>query len=493
MKRNILTAKLVILACMSVMTIFAGCNKEDDIIIDREFTLKLSDDTYTFDHNSDEEFIIDVTSLNGQWEVEYEDSADTWIKYETAENSVKITVEPNNGIEPRSGNLKFTAQSDQGNTITATAAIKQLGYETDPVKFRLLEYMENGIISPDGKWVVFTQSYLNAYSKYEYIPHIFNTETTEYTVGEGLIEKQLEYVAVDNNGNLVVTYGGVYTKRSALLRNGALEAVATVQGYEDRAVVSSVSGDGRIMVGYSEKEIDWFTSERVPVKWTDGVPEILELPENNASGDPRMHGGMATGCSADGSVIYGVLGDDGTAIYWKNGEVSIVAPESITKEIVEARNGMGELEEYIVLSRPIGALSVNGMSPNGKYLAVTYSTAKVENEELTEYVYPSFFNIETGELLIYDDLIGLGLTINNDGTGFSIDEMMTVGQAIDVAGKTHQGIPEWLKQKFGITLAYDLSIIWQTSDNPNVVVGSNSDITMIGTKRHFWYAGIPGN
>ena len=156
--------------------------------------------------------------------------------------------------------------------------------------------------------------------------------------------------------------------------------------------VSRTSSDGRYWAGYVGDD----SAVYHPVLWTDGVPEILPMPEKNFRGYDFFNGIMARGISADGSIIYGSTweNDDFGMVYWKKEGGEWKSP-------MPARTCTGYIRRYwrtessngiILVPTADSACRMTCASPNGRWLASTYRTETL-NEEGTGIVkeqWPAF-------------------------------------------------------------------------------------------------------
>ena len=148
----------------------------------------------------------------------------------------------------------------------------------------------------------------------------------------------------------------------------------------DNPVVEQISNNNE-WVGWA---YDFSAAMYVPVKWTNGEPETLEMPETNVAGDPISNGAMARGISPDGSVIYGSEWDTYGMIYVKTAE------------------------RYSV-------------SDNGEWIAATYweYTQSYEGSMPVRQGYPVRINTVTNQVEILKDFPNCaGMTVDSDGTLF---------------------------------------------------------------------------
>ena len=87
--------------------------------------------------------------------------------------------------------------------------------------------------------------------------------------------------------------------------DGNASFVERIDGCESWPHVSRTSEDGRYWVGYVTERKGFYR----PVLWTDGVPELLPMPEKNYRDEDFTTGILGRGISNDGSHLRQYVGE----------------------------------------------------------------------------------------------------------------------------------------------------------------------------------------
>ncbi len=502
----------LILAATALVSAAAlsGCQKDPETLINH---LRLSDNAVMFDALGNQTYTVTVTSSTGEWTFAKEGD---WMTVELTEdgNALTVTAGVNASSEALEGKITVSNAFSEENI-----SVSQLGEsEPDAPKFRVLTDYNTFTISAGGKkalacvnQVVDEVGFIN--NTNIYVIDLATDERTELTpfVGETTELQAYEASAISDDGRVVIITGKSDMK-SLVYNNDTNEwdAVAMINSTDKANLVSAMSADGSIWVGYGRKSSNLY----YPIKWVDGTPQEMSAPEKNGMDMDVTNGTMARGCSADGTVIYGSCWDNFEALYWNSaGEWSWIAEDLIKFETKEVQ-GMFGTTTLLSLSTPY--LDANNMrlSSNGKWLAMNYRFGEfVEKANMfggtswsVQYqVKPLLVNIETGAttLIESDDIklttgssaglySGGGIGVTNDGTFFYGAYKAADGQQGIVKGYAYTNgasvsTTDWIQSNFGI---YTLGDYWVRRDfgDGKTVLGYKIVPTMIGTVYMPWYA-----
>ena len=201
-----------------------------------------------------------------------------------------------------------------------------------------------------------------------------------------------------------------------------------------------------------------------PVKWTDGHPEILPLPETTFRGAAWNAGAMARGCSLDGSIIYGTAweGLDSGLIWWDREGTPRWVGDKVRKlkSVKIYDTATGTYTDYTLVDGIVGSSDPYYMSPSGKWIAGTYRTEELAENE-TDVIYtscPAFYDTETDEVHIFSEYEGaVGMTVTDEGLGvigmngasgiISHTVMVNIPTATEAGTST-----EWIYDTYGIII-----------------------------------------
>ncbi|MCD8174101.1 MAG: BACON domain-containing protein [Alistipes sp.] len=282
----------IALALAMVVTLAACEDEKSDYI-------KLSMSSFTFSPEGEEEYTVTVDA-SGTWKATY---TSTWITVEQDDSrTLRIGAAPT-----RSNGMRKAQISVTSGFAEEVIEVTQLGTN---VIFNILEqHSQEFIMSPYGTYACGVKVELENLVYY-YTPYIIETQTGEITEMETVTD-MYDAAAVSDTG--VFAVADWTNTAQYYTADGEKKEVAVPDGFS-YVVVSSMSSDGSIFVGYG-----WHVEEALyyPIKWTGNQPEILSMPMTDTYGRSVEQGSMARGCSADGSIIYGSCWDDFAAIYWK--------------------------------------------------------------------------------------------------------------------------------------------------------------------------------
>lgn len=418
------TRAIYIFVLFSLVSLFS-CTKEEPQVTDY---INLSRLSYTFSNESDSVFVS--VKAGGEWNV----STDCdWITIgEKQGDSVCVKVNPNETDEYKTGEIVFTSASAE-----AKFAVEQLPKSFNG-QFYQFPLNARAAISPNGKYVAYVYWEIDMQANvYHYYGVIMNVETGKeewHSEFEPYDEYGIYYYltarAVSDDGKTVIWSDDMNTIDDVFV-NGEKVQMRVPEGYKS-PMYNAVSSDGSIVIGNVMRTDKY---GYVPVKWTNGEMETLEVPTVSATGDELVNGVIARGCSADGSVIYGSEWDHQGVIYWKNGRMFYPGLDYTE----------GEYYKRIYMFA-----SYFAMSPNGKYLGAQYTDAYDRTVNC-----PVLINTETGEANIMKDCFDSTiLTVNDEGIAFGGTPNIgtSFSYVYDFESFATYEYKQWMKDNYGINM-----------------------------------------
>ena len=422
--------------------------------------IKLSDSSLTFNGAGNGSRTVTVASNPAEWKAE---PSVSWIKItETGTNNFVFTVDDSNVAEEREGVIAVTAGQ-----AAVEIKVSQLPMDTEFARFRTMYEYENGMVmSPSGKYAGGFYATLDEDGSLLYHAVVTEVETDrkqefgpypmslfEFFGPNAITDQGIFILSTKAAGNYVFNPDGTYYE------------LATPAGMSGHPDVESTSADGSIWVGYSMKNMnDGHGSLYWPLKWVDGEAQELKMPATSYRGREYtsaefLNGVMARGISANGEIIYGTTWDnyDFGMVYWdRSGEPHFVGEDVREVKPVQRSDGMGGYYDYNLVDGIICYASETQVSPNGKWLAGTYRTEELGDDEMSinETYYAAFFNTETGTTYIIEDYgASSGLGVTDDGEGFVGvgSSMVTSSIVVDIETGLRLGTAqEWIYDVFGI-------------------------------------------
>lgn len=439
MKRILMTfGSFLMIAALAI-----GCQK----VTEETQYIRFDETTYSFLGAGNAPVTIEI-SASGEWTVE---PSASWVKVDDkTQTAVVISVEDNDTTEERIAELVFTS----GMAVEEITII-QLPQDSGSYIYRYPTQFDLGaVMSPNGKYVGGRIPVLNDDESWTHQVIIIDVENDEWiTVAEvpgSLFGLEKPYCISDsgvfflmNNMGGTVAYDLEGNYFSPEIPSGWLANSENVQ---------ATSSDGTIWAGWAmDKTLNDGGLNR-PIKWVNGVPEELPMPEKNFRDSVFVAGIMARGMSADGSVIYGTSWDESDfgMCYWKDGKFNWVGYDKRTVETIDAVDGNGNPMKYNIASGMTCTAELTNMSPNGKWIAGTWRHETGLNQSTS---YPGFFDTENGKTYLFPDLSGGGSTCTNDGIGFTTSGLgANGGQVIDIeSGAVLGTVTEWIEETYGIT------------------------------------------
>ncbi len=396
MKNYIL--RILPLVCFCVAAV--SCSEDDDHI---PYGLSLDVYNHTFTEQGGE-LTINVQTVYPEWDASF-DAGNGWLT-ETGrtDNSITLSAAPNTGESEKSLVIAFTAGEAR-----REVAVKQATRTAAPSPgFHILESSIMAISRDGGLLVTYDitddagTSVLNLYT--------VNTTSDERKLYLSTSEPITTINAVSDDGRIwAVSLEGAGMSNDRYIVDGEIREAALPSGYVNPQI-NDLSADGNIMVGTA---YDPTTKLTVPIKWTQGSPEILDGPDKSRIGELNIRGNYPVAITGDGGFILGraFTGNSSEAFFWKGGQWKWLGPE-IEKEVEIQMPGGDPVTVPYTFTTTVGPREVGKISPNGKYAAVNFQDFGENMMGMKTIVQvPGLFDIESEEMVaILDDVMELSIT-----------------------------------------------------------------------------------
>ena len=267
--------KKIFIAIVSLLGLtLASCTQETNVS-----PLSLSINAYTFSGRGDS-IVISVSS-ESRWDVETEDS---WITTsDKRDNSIVIGVMRNDTEGARKGSVRFYTEDESIDFSVEQQKISFVG------SFKYMaDYIDRVAISPNGKYVAGMYQQIQPDDSYIYTLAYVDTETGEEILLEPITGMYgLEPSAIASDASIIIFTEQTTQSYIYDIETDDIVEVVAPAGL-DNPVVEQISNNNE-WVGWA---YDFSAAMYVPVKWTNGEPETLEMPETNVAGDPISNGAM---------------------------------------------------------------------------------------------------------------------------------------------------------------------------------------------------------
>lgn len=411
-------------------------------------------------------FYVNV-KCSSDWEV---NSEAEWISVEkkNADTAI-VAVSENITAAAREAQVFFSAKADE-----SVLTVEQLGASFTG-RFEDMHYFaEQPAISKNGRYIAGMEN--GSELAESFFPVIIDTYTGEKT----RMEETWDYrniLAISNDASTISFLNSIDGNSVTIWKDG--QWIVPDPLYDgSTAYISDMSSDGSVWVGYITSPYGSNRKTYLPARWINGEPEVLALPDNNLYGTELYAGGMARGCSSDGSVIYGSEWDTSGLVYWKNGEMHYPAKDY--HEVME-----GGYNKTLIKY----AVSVS-LSSNGKYIATVYT-------DLVDGAYPTVYDTEECKAYIIDSSTledGDGITVDNNGllyAGAPLYGSMN-GYVCDYRTQTSILFSDWAESELGLHFS-DNRMVYRVSEDGNVYFGAHASITGIGLQLVWWYLVVNPN
>lgn len=436
----------------AVLVLLPACQKENT-----QQYLRISNLSYTFDNSGEDSIIVEVLS-SATWTTE---SSEDWLKVTAVdEKTAVIKADKNETNDTRTAKVTFMADG-----MTAEFNAEQFNNKFEGM-FQDFYNMPLMHLSPSGVYAAGMDIIMTLDGAMQATPIIINTQTKEITK----LETQdyfNEVHTISDNGKVLILCNG-YQNDYRILVDGEEFNPTLPEGYVNIRP-QAVNTDGTIIIGYATNKA---TGKYMPIKWTNGEPEVLEIPEINGYGQPLANGAMARGCSADGSIIYGSEWDAFSAIYWKDGKM-IHYPSTFMGDnihFVEKGEFDFTFNNYIHKSADF-----KSASPDGKYIAASFKVGDME------YL-PAVINTETEEVTVFDNIpSGNGQCVDNNGRFYASGPSVSMGYGyvVDLSTNEYKSLPDYLSETYGIYVANN-RIAWDTNAEGTILCGGSAIPTDLG-------------
>lgn len=417
-----------------------------------------------------EPIVIEVECAPTDWEVK---SLADWVKVsDQSSNTFTLTAQDNTSEIERKGEVVITAGEA---TLTVTVMQQpfdpglQSGYRT------VADYVGGAAISPNGIYVggwYSIQELDKSWTKYVVIENIRTGDVYRLDPFPSALYPIYHSEAITDNGDMIfhcednrVVIFGI---------DGEITVLPNVEGQYKPWVLHVGSVESKVWVGFCFNAGTLYS----PVKWTDGVAEILSKPEETYRGNrPWVQGCMVRGCSLDGRTLYGTAweGRDSGLIWWDENN----KPHWVSREVREVdmfNTSIQKWEKYNLVNGVTGTSSPYCMSASGKWVAGTYYEEYL-NEAQTEIfftAYPAFYDIENDKLYTFPEYNNsAGITVTDDGIGVigidGVSGITSSTEMIDIlSGAKISTSTEWMRENMGIIIPSDSIVEFISPDKKSV-------------------------
>lgn len=445
------------------------CSKEETHFV------KVDTVSCSFDATGAEPIVIGIQSSPSSWKAE---STVDWVKIddETA-SSITLIAADNTDVTQRSGKVVITAGQ-----ATATIMVSQIGKSSSVQSnyYTVGHYVKGAVVSPNGKYVGGFTSTLDesgkVWIKFITIRDIRNDVIYNLDPFPGTLYSIIDPCAITDSGDIFFQCEDGRIVRFAL--DGDITVLDNIPGAGRPWLWQVGSDESGVWVGHTSGNLLYN-----PVKWTNGVPEILPMPEKSYRDRKWSQGVIARGCSLDGQIIYGTAWDglDSGLVWWdKNNNVQWVGGDDIRKINVVQRFDEVEQKYYDfnLVEGILGTSSTSSMSPSGKWIAGGYQKEKLAENEMDIFAetWPAFFDTETGKTyILYDYPEAFGITATDSGIGvIGLNASSGITEEtlmVDiVSGAQLSTTTEWIEENLGIMIPND-SLVEFISPDGQVVFG----------------------
>ena len=490
MRKNVFAGSMLLLACVALVACTTDSGEEVQYV-------KIGQNLCSFLAEGNQPLEIDVKASPAEWTVE---AGATWVKAERTDGrTLTVTVDDNNTGAERSTTISIAA--DQA---SQEIRVNQLAKDNEFARYRKLDYLsKSGAMSPSGRYV---GGYVATVGDDVWLksPTIIDLETDEvYEFGPypETLYFMTQTICISDQGLLFIkdgNQGGMFVCDL----EGNITKLEEVEGLSSGSpTVEATSADGKYWVGYAKEQNGGLYR---PLLWTDGVPEVLPMPEKGFRNQEFTTGVMARGISANGEIIYGTSWEnsDFGMCYWVNNGANTEKPQWVGKDVrevgvVKKTKDDGTEYDYTCVNGIICQAWNTQISPSGKWIAGRYrrefDPETKQALELKEQ-YAAFYNTETEKTVIVKDYgESTGQFVTDDGIAFiGIGTMaLSSGMVYDLNTGTDLGsTQDWIYDNYGIitTTGY----VTYVSADGRYVLGTLAQAALIvGTKFISWYIAPP--
>ena len=463
-----------LLSTAVVLATATGCTTTDE----KYEYIRIQETTYSFLGDGNEPQVINIEASS---EVTAEPSA-SWITLsDQTETSLTVSVTDNELDEERTGIITLTA----GNAYAEITIVQLPRTNNMPVYNYYGAYDMGAAMSPNGRYCVGTRHVLNEDNSYSMYPTFYDLKTGDVIEVGPLLNDQYSLekpMAVTDQGTAFVYTSQNFT--AAITIDGDVFIPEVPEGSNgNTANVQGVSEDGSTWVGFYYPE----PLNCRPLKWVDGIPEELEMPELTYRGDKPATWCMARGMSLDGSVIYGTQWEDFTTgmVYWKDGKLDYVGKDCFKRHTEKIKDATGNMVDYPCVDGMRCTAELQKMSPNGTWIAGNFYEEVVDADgNMTTNIYPAFYNTVTETTTIFRDNPGCAaITATEDGIAVIANgtTMMTSGFVVDLNTGANLGdCLSYIKEQMGINVSD--GYITKFSPDKQTILGNMMKSSALGTE-----------
>ena len=491
MRKNVFAGSMLLLACVALVACTTDSGEEVQYV-------KIGQNLCSFLAEGNQPLEIDVKASPAEWTVE---AGATWVKAERTDGrTLTVTVDDNNTGAERSTTISIAA--DQA---SQEIRVNQLAKDNEFARYRKLDYLsKSGAMSPSGRYVGGYVATVGDDDVWLKSPTIIDLETDEvYEFGPypETLYFMTQTICISDQGLLFIkdgNQGGMFVCDL----EGNITKLEEVEGLSSGSpTVEATSADGKYWVGYAKEQNGGLYR---PLLWTDGVPEVLPMPEKGFRNQEFTTGVMARGISANGEIIYGTSWEnsDFGMCYWVNNGANTEKPQWVGKDVrevgvVKKTKDDGTEYDYTCVNGIICQAWNTQISPSGKWIAGRYrrefDPETKQALELKEQ-YAAFYNTETEKTVIVKDYgESSGQFVTDDGIGFiGIGTLgISSGAVYDLNTGTDLGSPQdWIYDNYGIitTTGY---VTYVSADGKYVLGTLAQAASIVGTKFISWYIAPP--
>ena len=458
-----------ILLCFLV--VLGACSENE--IIEQEY-LRVSVNSYTFNAQVAEPITIQIDS-HADWTVDYSENSEWLQEVDKGADYLTLSATANTSPTARKAQVRIFSAGQQ--TFIEVDQLEDYSY----TGYKLIKSSLLTQPSFNGKYLA-----TFAYEQGAFWLRCINTETGELEVNEpcDVDPSGFKLLGVTDEGTVLIYMD--YPNTLYELKEGKLVEKFDFSAHFAGVTLTGFSADGSVVVGLGVK--GW---SGVPFKLNKGELEELPNPETNLVGG--YYGeryALALGCSADGSIVYGCTPLDKIALYWKDGKMHYIGQELAKEtEIKTVEYGETYIDPYMNGLRNDNATF--GISPNGKYLAVTYGVAINQQEHFI----PAVYNMETAEVKLIEVPLqtktGAKTTyVSNEGDvfyGFPVDHHIVNSLVVPAGSPKSISLTSYLIETFNMIYTEDTGSVRMMSESGNMIYGLNLDLSMGQAIPAPWY------
>ena len=326
---------------------------------------------------------ITISSNPGPWSAE---PSASWIRItEQTEEGIVLTADDNPASTEREGEITVTAGE-----MTKTIRVTQTGDTFVPARYDVFrDYTMGAVISPNGRY---TTGFIGVPDENATNHWLLQVVITDLKSGEQYLPAPFLDSLYPLYDPCAITDSGTaffHCEDGRIIGfsiSGDITVLDNVPGAGKPWLSQVASDESGVWVGWCSGGSTVYS----PVKWTDGHPEILPLPETTFRGAAWNAGAMARGCNLDGSIIYGTAweGLDSGLIWWDREGTPRWVGDKVRKlkSVKIYDTTTGTYTDYTLVDGIVGSSDPYYMSPSGKWIAGTYRTEELAENETTSSI-----------------------------------------------------------------------------------------------------------